>query len=214
MPQPKVEELQSKIIQLVCNAQQLGTVSMTPRATALCVEKYPELSCERFGLVGAVCDRSAPQVIRIALIYCLLDGATAIDVMQLRLALAVWNFCEESAKTIFKGRGSSNIEDRVFAALHEGEKTATEISQYLQRNVASADIKAAVNTLMKAGFITSFREKRGAKTVSVFCITSTKNTNFTKTAEGLDREIVCIVRQSCVKMGEGTMISPTVKEYE
>src|SRR5690606_35406405 len=45
--------------------------------------------------------RADPQVLRLSMIYALLDGSNEIDACHLRAALAIWDYCDASAKTIF-----------------------------------------------------------------------------------------------------------------
>jgi hypothetical protein len=52
------------------------------------------------GLLGAATGRGEAQCLRLALNVALLDKATAIDEVHLRAALAVWEYCEASAKFI------------------------------------------------------------------------------------------------------------------
>jgi hypothetical protein len=74
---------------------------MTDAAAEAWEKNYAALSCDRPGLLGAVLGRAEAQVIRIALIYALLDNIEQIDLPHLRAALAVWAFCEDSATQIW-----------------------------------------------------------------------------------------------------------------
>src|SRR5262249_12294343 len=78
---------------------------------------YPDLSAERPGLLGAVVARAEPQVIRLALVYALLDCTHQIDVVHLEAAMAVWAYCEESATRIFGDSLGDPIADEILLAL-------------------------------------------------------------------------------------------------
>lgn len=80
-------------------ARKIGRVTMTKPAAAWEIV-YPKLSAERPGMIGSITGRAEAHVIRIALIYALLDGKTEIDLVHLKAAIAVWEFCEESARQI------------------------------------------------------------------------------------------------------------------
>src|SRR5262249_23993595 len=89
-------------------ARKVGRVRMNVPAAQAWEQAYPELSTDRAGLVGAVIARAEAQVIRLALIYALLDCRvgddtvrTHIDVAHFEAALAVWAYCETSALRIF-----------------------------------------------------------------------------------------------------------------
>jgi uncharacterized protein DUF3987 len=62
---------------------------------------YEDLSEGRPGVVGAVTARAEAQVLRLALLYSLLDGADEIEIPHLEAALAIWRYCEDSALWIF-----------------------------------------------------------------------------------------------------------------
>lgn len=49
--------------------------------------------------------RGEAQVLRLSMLYALLDGSAIIDVPHLRAALAVWRYCEASARIIFHRDG-------------------------------------------------------------------------------------------------------------
>lgn len=77
----------------------------TEAARALWREIYPALSAGVPGLLGAVTSRAEAQVVRLALIYALLDAPAGsepeIAPEHLEAALAVWRYCADSAKHIF-----------------------------------------------------------------------------------------------------------------
>jgi hypothetical protein len=74
-----------------------------PVAKALWVGVHPELLASADTVPHT--DRARPYVIRLALVYALIDGAKAIGECHLRASLAVWDYCRESARTLFGGGG-------------------------------------------------------------------------------------------------------------
>ena len=60
-------------------AKNVGRVKMTDEAAKAWAEAYPELSADRPGLLGAVTARAEAQVIRLSLIFALLDSKDQID---------------------------------------------------------------------------------------------------------------------------------------
>jgi hypothetical protein len=79
------EQLREKI----ASAQTIGRVQMTKAARAQWAAVYSKLSAAQPGLLGAVVARGEAQVVRLALIYALLDGSGQIAVPHLEAALAV-----------------------------------------------------------------------------------------------------------------------------
>ena len=71
-------------------SRRVGRVKMTNEAASAWEKAYAYLSAERVGLLGAVTARAEAQVIRLALIFTLLDSKDAIDTDHLDAAMAVW----------------------------------------------------------------------------------------------------------------------------
>lgn len=115
----------SRVIDCVCRHP--GRWIRDEEARALWRERYPRLSDGRPGLLGAVTSRAEAQVVRLSLLYALLDavegGERYIERAHLEAALAVWRYCEDSAAHIF-GDSIGNLQaDRALALLRNaGEK--------------------------------------------------------------------------------------------
>jgi hypothetical protein len=64
---------------------------------------YADLGAPVPGVVGGVTSRAEPQVLRLALIYALLDKSTFIGLKHLLAAREVWRYCFDSARYVFAG---------------------------------------------------------------------------------------------------------------
>jgi hypothetical protein len=124
---------------------------MTDAAAIAWAAAYPNLSADRPGLYGAATARAEAQVIRLALIYALLEEQDTIDVPHLNAAMAVWAYCDESAALIFGNAIGNPVADEILSALARSSHgmTRTEISDYLGRNRASGEIQSALALLRK-----------------------------------------------------------------
>lgn len=78
-----------------------GPITRTPAAKGLWGESYAALTEPTPGLVGHVTSRAAAHVMRLACLYALLDESDQVDVDHLTAALALWTYCEQSARYIF-----------------------------------------------------------------------------------------------------------------
>ncbi len=99
--------------------------------------RYGALSTGRPGLLGAVLGRAAPQVLRLALLYALLDLSADIRAEHLHAALAVWRYCEQSARLIFGAATGYPDADRALEfikARGEEGRTTTEVRDHFGRN--------------------------------------------------------------------------------
>jgi hypothetical protein len=150
----EIDNLGERVKGMVEHARQVGRVTMTDAAKQEWVSVYPDLSAERPGLLGAVTARAEAQVIRLALIYALLDGVGQIDVKHLRAALALWEYCEASAVHIFGDMLGDPVADEIMRALRhagDGGMTRTAISDLFGRNRSADRIGAALALLATHG---------------------------------------------------------------
>jgi len=79
----------------------MGEVGRTDAFRRAWAAVYGDLSEGQPGLLGAVIGRAGAQVLRLALLYALLDGQAFVDEPHLHAALAVWDYCEASARFVF-----------------------------------------------------------------------------------------------------------------
>jgi hypothetical protein len=112
-------------------------VTMSDAAKTHWVRVYRELSEGQAGLLGAITARAAPQVARLALIYALLDSVKIIDLPHLKAALAVWNYCEQSANYIFGDTVGDPTADDTLRAIRQAGNTGLSQS-YILRDLFGA----------------------------------------------------------------------------
>jgi len=82
---------------------------------------YERLSDERPGLVGTLLARAEAQVLRLSMLYALLDGTETIAPEHLNAALAIWEYVEASVAYIFGTSLGDPVADTLLAALQESE---------------------------------------------------------------------------------------------
>ncbi len=114
---------------------------------------YAELSDGKRGLFGAVTSRAEAQVMRLSCLYGLLDEAQEVRAEHLRAALALWQYCEESARFIFGDALGDPLADELLSRLRQSVDglTRTELSNSLGRNRAGVDIGRALTLLAENG---------------------------------------------------------------
>jgi hypothetical protein len=135
-------------------ARTVGRVSMTDAAKARWKAVYSALSAGQPGLLGAVIARGEAQVVRLGLVYALLDGKADIDEAHLRAALAVWEYCDVSAAHIFGNSLGDSVADEIERSLRQagGEgMSRTGISHLFGRHQSGNRIGAALALLQSTG---------------------------------------------------------------
>jgi hypothetical protein len=127
-------------------------------------EVYPQLTAERRGLYGAVTGRAEAQVLRLSMVYALLDGTCIIEEEHLRAALGLWAYADASARLIFGVEPENPLIGLVLAKLQgagPAGMTRTELHNAFSRNVPAASLLEALAKLRDRGDAYSERVKTG-----------------------------------------------------
>ena len=94
---------------------------------------------------------------RLACTYAVLDQSAVIRADHLAAALAVWQYCESSARYIFGDSLGDPTADAILQALRlkPDGMTRTEISSLFKRHKKSTDIGRALAVLAEHGLVRS-----------------------------------------------------------
>src|SRR5438309_1857285 len=85
-------------------------------------------------MAGAMTSRAEAQVMRLAMIYALLDCSEAIRVEHLEAALAVWQYAEASVNHVFGGSAGHEHNTLVdWIAAHGDSVTVSELTHAWRR---------------------------------------------------------------------------------
>jgi hypothetical protein len=138
-------------------------VFMDRNARLMWERVYADLSLAEHGLVGAVISRAEAQVIRLALIYAMLDQSDRIQTEHLQAALALWEYADASARYIFTGL--SKEQHQILGFLETNQLAAkSEIYTRCFRNHRKADlISSDLDTLLKLRRTVSKRGEDGVE---------------------------------------------------
>ncbi|MGE0827258.1 MAG: hypothetical protein AB7P18_34690, partial [Candidatus Binatia bacterium] len=90
VPDALLLPLAERLKEAIAFARTVSEVKRDEAARALWAAVYHDLSEGKPGLLGAMLSRAEAQVLRLSLIYALLDKSSAIRIEHLRAALAVW----------------------------------------------------------------------------------------------------------------------------
>ena len=113
----------------------------------------PVLSGDRHGLAGFLTGRAEAHVLRLSLIYAILDRATKVTVKHLAAALAVWQYSEDSVRCIFGDSTGNPLADEIMAFLRQvpSGMSRTEIRDMVGKNLPSDRIGQALGVLLGLG---------------------------------------------------------------
>lgn len=136
----------------VDHARTATLLRRSPEAKAFWFKLYPSLTADRFGLIGAITNRAEAQVMRLALIYALLDCSPQIEVPHLRAALALWDYCDRSSRFIFGEALGDKVADRILDELRcagPNGLTRNDLRELFKRNLSGSKIEAALAMLSR-----------------------------------------------------------------
>jgi hypothetical protein len=183
-------------------AKKSESTARTPDARKLWREEYPRLSAERPGVLGLVTNRAEAHVMRLSLLYAMLDCSKEIHTVHLRAALALWDYCERSARWIFGDSVGDPEGDILLEALdraHPEGLTLTEISGVFMRNKSAAQLQRIIAPLVEHGLVIPGSRPAKGKPAGKYR-SARKSTNLTNPTKAIDPDgssDSCISSNSC-----------------
>jgi hypothetical protein len=153
-------KLGTKMQRAVKMAQARARMIVADEAKPTWAEFYNKIetpSPDHDGLLGHLTARAAPQALRLSMIYALLDGGSRIMLPHVEAAIAVWQFCEASARYIFATRTSDHTADEVIAAVEsarpEGVSRTGFFNDTFGRHIKAHELTRALKKLEAEGRI-------------------------------------------------------------
>jgi hypothetical protein len=135
-------------------ARSLTAVKWTQPAMDLWKSEYPQLTGPRAEAYGKGTSRAEAHVLRLALLYALLDRSDRIEVTHLNAALAVWAYCDRSARYIFGDKLSDADAQKILDALRAAPSGLArhEIRRNVFKDNKPADhVASKLATLLRLG---------------------------------------------------------------
>jgi uncharacterized protein DUF3987 len=158
-----LDALATKTRLAVQAAQKLDRITMADSAKPRWEKFYrsveePTARTQRTAeLIDHLTARAAPQVLRLAMLYALLDGSSQMMLPHVEAAIAVWQFCEASARYIFGDLSNERIADTILRELDiirpEGLSRRDMIRGVFGGHIQAYDLSCALRKLEAAGKI-------------------------------------------------------------
>lgn len=182
VPSDQLKALAAELRRRLDIARRRGRVERTPAAAQRWAELYsgPLAQDDPGGLLGAVVARSEAQVLRLSLVYALLDGAPAIDLVHLEAAYALWRYCRATAAFIFGDRLGDDTADRLLDAVRAagpGGLDGKDQAAVFGRNVAAAEIERARRYLTDRGLVVTHPADDGTRRFTTIAAEYEKDEN-------------------------------------
>jgi len=180
----EIHHLGTKVGRALLAARSLGVLRRSPDAATLWEQIYNAIDDEADGMVGALTARAEAQLLRLSVVYALLDGSRTIEVAHVRAAEAVWDYSAATLAYVFGDSLGDDIADRLLAALRQaGDEGLDRQAQrdVFGRNVPAARLDVARETLHRKGLVVTAAEDTGGRPRTVTrALRSTQETPYTQ----------------------------------
>jgi hypothetical protein len=159
-----------RLHEAITGAAKVQEITRDPEARAIWRTVYPELSEGKPGLLGAIISRAEAHVMRLSALYALLDKSAVVKAAHLKAALALWEYCEASARFIFGDALGDPLADEVLQLLRTtpGGMTRTDISHHFGRHKSAGQIMRALELLSKQGLATWEKSETEGRTATLW----------------------------------------------
>lgn len=145
------ERIASAVVKAKHTNQSITPLSIT--AGEIWDDLYPELSKEVPGITGSIIARAEPQVLRIALVFALLDKSAVVESHHLHAAYEVWKYCEASAIYLWGASETDDDKTKIVDLLKDGTMTLTDLANACRNQISKPDLQAKLNELSEVGAI-------------------------------------------------------------
>ncbi|HEY7313303.1 MAG TPA: hypothetical protein VH643_28395 [Gemmataceae bacterium] len=162
--------LQTRLAEALAFARQQGEMRRDDAAREIWREVYSQLSADRPGLSGALLGRAEAHVLRLSMLYALLDSSASIQAPHLMAALALWDFCEQSVRHIWGDALGDPVADELLRLLRASVDgvTRNQICDHFGRNHSSDRIGKALSLLAEHRFAQVGTQRTGGRSREVW----------------------------------------------
>lgn len=153
LDETQFNELCDRLGKVLDKAKTIFRLKRDAEARKLWHEVYERLSEGRPGMVGNLTSRAEAQVLRLSMLYAVLDGTEVIRRVHLEAALEVWRYANDSVRYIFGDAIGDPLADKLLRALRASDDglDREEIRELLGNRTQAAHIERALGLLLDAG---------------------------------------------------------------
>jgi len=156
MPDNDVMTLANKLASNLLAINSNQEVNLSPQAKQLWVKLYKDVSQDCQGIIGAITARAEAHIIRLAMVYCLLDGKNIITIDHLSAATSVWDYCKASAIYLFSFHDPEERDpntELLLEALKNEPLSQTQISGLFGRHKTAKELNSFLSEMEGANLI-------------------------------------------------------------
>ncbi len=165
------EILAAELSKAIDAARKISRLTRNDEARRLWHEVYPKLTGDRAGSFGAITSRAEAHVLRLSMIYALLDGKSQIEACHLKAALECWRYCQDSAFYIWGDLTQSGLADKIRIALVSAGKnglTRSQLNNALGGRILADEIDAELGKMCERGGVVTETKATGGRPVTIY----------------------------------------------
>ena len=153
VPEGLYAELVRRLQEAVRLAANVGEMKRDTEAESDWASIYDSLANGKPGLTGTLLARAESQVLRLSLVYALMDQSPTVRSPHLRAACAVWDYVEASVRYVFGASktGDPSVDKITEALWRSGQMDETEIHSLFGRNAPPGEVDRALSVIFGQG---------------------------------------------------------------
>ena len=185
-----ITNLGRQVVDAIEFARNCGVLKRDEGARQLWHEVYADLSEGHPGLLGAITARAEPLVMRLALLYAVLDHSRVIRRGHLEAGMAGWMYAEQSARWTFGDALGDPVADEILTHLRgsSGGLTRTDIRNLFGRHKKANRMGVALKALLDGGHAHYLKEATGGRDTERWFAGCGGATEATKATEAPDTD--------------------------
>ena len=161
LPEPMddetIDRFSRELVEILNHTKKLNRLHFSQDAKEFWEVIYPEITRERHGKINNLAGRAEAHILRLSMIYAILDQADNIQVQHIRSGYSLWMYAEDSMKYIFETREervlSKHIE-KLENALQSGPLKRTEVRDLFSGHKSKNEIDEILKNMAEDGKIT------------------------------------------------------------
>jgi len=156
----KLNDLELEVREALIHSQLIGQMKFSPEAEQYWCDNYIKRYNRLDGVLGSMTARYAPQVLRLSMIYALLDKQSEIGLIHLKAGFAVWDYSQESTAFLFGGLTQDPVARKIHYNLEKSENglTRSEIRDLFSGHKTADEIEEALRSLQEQDLVDSKKE--------------------------------------------------------
>jgi hypothetical protein len=159
-----------RLRQAIDAAARVREITRNHEARAMWREVYPALSEGAPGLLGAMTSRAEAHVMRLSALYALMDQSAQVQRPHLEAALALWEYCEASARFIFGSALGDPLADELIRLLRANPEglSQTDMYNHFGRHKSSEQIARALALIAEQGLADMVKQATAGRTATIW----------------------------------------------